>query len=233
MFNYLVDIIIIIIILLFIFIFAGKGLVQSILKSCSWLISIIATYLLYPIISGLIRNTFIFDSLREFVYGVMDLDTVTSAGGAGQISAINSLTLPEALKGLLVDNNNSVIYNLLGVNSLQEYIAGYIANIILNIVISILVFLIILIIIKAAAGTLQIAVNLPVIKQVNSIGGGILGLFWGVVFIWVVMALSTLFIATPVFADIIGALDNSIIGRTLYDNNLIMNVLLAKLFGWG
>ncbi len=233
MVNYIVDIVIIIVILLFIFIFASRGLVESILKSCSWLISLLVTYLLYPVISGLIRNTFIFDSLREFVYGVMSLDTVSVESGAGQIDAINALTLPEALKGLLIDNNNSVIYDLLGVNSLQEYIAGYIANIILNIVISILVFAVILVIIKVAAGTLQLAVKLPVIKQVNGIGGGILGLFWGVVFVWVIMALSTLFIATPVFADIIEAVDNSILGRILYDNNVIMNVLLAKLFGWG
>ncbi len=233
MVNYIVDIVIIIIILFFIFKFASKGLVQNILKSCSWLISLLVTYFLYPVISGLIRNTFIFDSLRESVYGVMSLDTLSAESGSGQIDAINSLTLPEALKELLIDNNNSVIYDLLGVSNLQEYIAGYIANIILNIIISIVVFIIIIVIIKAVSGALQLAVKLPVIKQVNGIGGGILGLFWGVVFVWVIMAISTLFIATPFFADIIGAVDNSIIGKILYDNNIIMNVLLAKLFGWG
>ncbi len=163
----------------------------------------------------------------------MGLDTMEASGGAGQINAIESLTLPQGLKNMLVDNNNSVIYELLNANSLQEYIAGYIANIILNIVTGILVFLIIVVIIKIATGTLQLAVKLPVVKQINGIGGGILGLFWGIMAVWTVMALSTVFIAAPFFADMVTAIDNSIIGKILYDNNLIMNVLLAKLFGWG
>ena len=233
MINYTIDIIIIVIILLFIFIFAGKGLAASILKSCSWFISIIAAYFLYPIVSGIIRKTFIFDGIREFIYGVMSLDSLTVESGSGQIAAINSLMLPEGLKSMLVDNNNSVIYELLGVKSLQEYIAGYIANIILNIVISVLVFAVILILIKMASGTLQLAVKLPVIRQINGLGGAVLGFFWGIVFVWSVMAVSTLFIASPFFADVIIAVDNSIIGKVLYDNNVIMNVLLAKLFGWG
>lgn len=233
MINYIVDVVIIIILLLFIFLFAHKGLVASILKSCSWLISIFATYLLYPIVSGLIRKTFIFDALKNSVYSVMGLDNISSAGGAGQIDAINSLTLPEGLKNMLVDNNNSVIYDLLGVNSLQEYIAGYIANIILNIITGVLVFVIILVIIKVVTGALKLAVKLPVVKQINSLGGGVLGLFWGVMAVWTVMALCTLFIATPFFSSMIFAIDNSIIGKILYDNNVIMNVLLAKLFGWG
>lgn len=233
MINYTIDIIILIILLLFIFIFAHKGLVESILKSCSWLISLLATYFLYPIISGLIRQTFIFTSLRESVYNIMNLENMTAQNSAGQISAIDSLTLPEGLKNMLVDNNNSVIYELLGANSLQEYIAGYIANIILNIIVSILVFIIIIIIIKASSAALKLAVSLPLVKQIDGLGGGILGLFWGVVFVWMIMSLSTLFIAAPFFADIITAIDSSIIGKLLYDNNFIMNVLMAKLFGWG
>lgn len=233
MINYTIDIIILIIILLFIFVFAHKGLVESILKSCSWLISLLAAYFLYPIISGLIRQTFIFASLRESVYNIMNLENMTAQNSAGQISAIDSLTLPEGLKNMLVDNNNSVIYELLGADSLQEYIAGYIANIILNIIVSILVFVVIIIIIKASSAALKLAVSLPLVKQIDGLGGGILGLFWGVVFVWMIMSLSTLFIAAPFFADIITAIDSSIIGKLLYDNNFIMNVLMAKLFGWG
>ena len=110
MINYTIDIIIIVIILLFIFIFAGKGLTASILKSCSWLISIIAAYFLYPIVSGIIRKTFIFDGIREFIYGVMNLDSLAVENGSGQIAAIDSLMLPEGLKSMLVYNRVIVIY---------------------------------------------------------------------------------------------------------------------------
>lgn len=228
--NYTVDIIIIIILLSSIFYFAHKGLISSILKSCSWLISILVTYLLYPFVSSLIRRTIVFDFLRETIYTVMGLDSISATGGSSQITAINALTLPESLKTMLIDNNNSVIYDLLNVNSLQEYIAGYIANIILNIVISILVFFIIKFGMRFVITALNIAVKLPVVRQLNSLGGGLLGLFWGVAIIWGVMAITTLLIASPVFNDLIDAINNSFLGSILYDNNFIMNVLLSKLF---
>ena len=228
--NYTVDIIIIIILLSSIFYFAHKGLISSILKSCSWLISILVTYLLYPFVSSLIRRTIVFDFLRETIYTVMGLDRISATGGSSQITAINALTLPESLKTMLIDNNNSVIYDLLNVNSLQEYIAGYIANIILNIVISILVFFIIKFGMRFVITTLNIAVKLPVVRQLNSLGGGLLGLFWGIAIIWSVMAITTLLIASPVFNDLIDAINNSFLGSILYDNNFIMNVLLSKLF---
>ena len=228
--NYTVDIIIIIILLSSIFYFAHKGLISSILKSCSWLISILVTYLLYPFVSSLIRRTIVFDFLRETIYTVMGLDSISATGGSSQITAINALTLPESLKTMLIDNNNSVIYDLLNVNSLQEYIAGYIANIILNIVISILVFFIIKFGMRFVITALNIAVKLPVVRQLNSLGGGLLGLFLGVAIIWSVMAITTLLIASPVFNDLIDAINNSFLGSILYDNNFIMNVLLSKLF---
>ena len=92
--NYTVDIIIIIILLSSIFYFAHKGLISSILKSCSWLISILVTYLLYPFVSSLIRRTIVFDFLRETIYTVMGLDSISATGGSSQITAINALTLP-------------------------------------------------------------------------------------------------------------------------------------------
>lgn len=232
--NYLVDIVIIVTILLFAFIFAAKGLVQSLLRSFSLIISIGATYLLYPIISGLLRSTFIFESLRKGIYSAMKLDAVKAQGGAGQIKAIDLLALPRGLKNMLVDNNNSVIYELLGVHDFNNYIAGFIANIILNIVVSVLVFVIILIIIKIAAGAMDIASKkLPVVKNLNSLGGGLLGFAWGIIFIWVLMSVLTIFITTPAFASVVAVIEKSFIGKILYDNNVIMNVLLAKLFGWG
>lgn len=233
MINYTVDIIIIAILLIFIFMFGAKGLVASLLKSFSLIISIGVTYILYPVVSGVIRQTFIFDILRESIYNIMGLETMAETSGAGQITAIESLTLPQGLKTMLVDNNNSVIYELLGVKNLQEYVAGYVANIILNIVTGILVFFVILFIIKIATATLNIAVKLPVVRQLNGLGGAVLGFVWGIAAIWTAMALSTLFIAAPFFSNMITAIDSSLLGKLLYDNNVIMNVLLAKLFGWG
>ena len=41
---------------------------------------------------------------------------------------------PDMLKSKLLENNNSVIYDLVNADSLVDYIAGFMANMIINLV---------------------------------------------------------------------------------------------------
>lgn len=231
--NYLIDIIIIVIVFSFISVFARKGLIGSIFKSFRWLVSILLTYMLYPIVSAVLRKSVVFEFLKSAIMDIMNLENIGNVTGANQVGVVNNLDISESLKTLILENNNSVIYDLLGVDKLQEYIAGFVANIVLNIIVGIVVFLITMIIIKLLTGTFTMVFNLPLIKQVNYFGGGLLGFAWGIVFVWFIMLILNLFITTPFFAETIVAIENSYIGKFLYENNLILEAIFKKLFGWG
>ncbi len=229
--TYGADIVIVILLLSFTLTGAWRGLMKTLSKSFSTLIAIVGALFLHPIVSDWLRNSFIYNSIRGFLGKSLGISTVTASSQPERINVIRNLPLPDSFKGMLLDNNNSVMYDLLHANSVTEYITGFIANIFINIIISVLIFILIFIIIKAIIRALDLAVNIPVIKQLNSLGGGLLGLVWGIVVIWCIMTIMTLFITTPMFAQLMKYINSSILGKILYDNNIIMNILLKNLFG--
>ena len=228
--DYTIDIIIIAILLFFVIMGAWKGLISTLFRSCSTIIAIAAAIFLHPVISDFIRKSFIYKAISGTIGKSLGISNANPASQADRINFIRTLPLPDSFKRMLLDNNNSVVYDLLHANSVSDYISGYIANIIINIIISILIFIVIYIAIKIIINALQLAVKVPVLKQINSLGGGLLGLVWGVIIIWCLMTVMMLFITTPVFNTIINNIDRSILGKILYDNNIIMNVLLKNLF---
>lgn len=228
--DYSIDIIIIAILLLFIIIGAWRGLMKTLFHSCSSLIAIGGAIFLHPVIGDFIRKSFIYTAISNAVGKSLGISNAAPSSQPDRINIINSLPLPDSFKGMLLDNNNSVVYDLLNADSVTAYISGFIANIIINIAISVIVFIIIFIIIKIIINALQLAVKIPVLKQINALGGGLLGLAWGVIMIWCIMTVMVIFITTPAFNTIINNIDKSILGKILYDNNIIMNILLKNLF---
>ncbi len=228
--DYSVDIIVIAILLLFAIVGAWRGLMKTFFRSCSSFIAISGAIFFHPIIGDLVRKSFIYTAVSNAVGKGLGIDNTAAVSQPDRINMINRLPLPDNFKGMLLDNNNSVVYDLLNANSVSDYISGFIANIIINILIGVLVFIIIFIGIKLIINTLQLAVKIPVLKQINALGGALLGLMLGVLTIWCIMTIMVLFIATPIFGTVINNIDNSILGKILYDNNIIMDFLLKNLF---
>ena len=138
-----VDLIILLIIIYFMAHGAKKGFIIFALRGCYKLISIGGSYIIYPFITTLMRTTPIFDMVSNVVKKSLNLQNVASSTQQQQIDAINSLSVPQPIKTMLLDNNNSVVHGLLNVqNGVADYISRYIANIILNICVGIIVYFI-------------------------------------------------------------------------------------------
>lgn len=59
---------------------------------------------------------------------------------AAQRMAIEKMKLPQSVKNVLLENNNSEFYKLLGVDRFEEYISTCLADMLINTVGSFLVF---------------------------------------------------------------------------------------------
>ena len=101
-----------------------------------------------------------------------------------QIQQIENAPFPEFLKEQLLENNNTAIYNELGVNSFPNYVAAYLSRMILNLVAFLVTFLLAIIIVKALMFAVNIIGELPVLGIVNHLGGGALGLVLALVIVW-------------------------------------------------
>ena len=84
-----------------------------------------------------------------------------------QMEAIRNADLPDVFKSLLMVNNNSEIYEQLGVTTFAQYVGGFMAKLFIDIVSFLCTFLLVTIIFRAIVFALDIVAELPGIGAVN------------------------------------------------------------------
>ena len=84
-----------------------------------------------------------------------------------QIVAIEGADLPDVFKNLLLENNNSEVYQKLGVTTFAEYVSKYFAKLVIEIVAFLVTFLFATIVIRAVVFALDFVTALPVLGILN------------------------------------------------------------------
>lgn len=206
--------------------YARKGLIKSIIGFGSNIFSLILSKALYPSISKMVLDTPIYDNTKLAVIEKLNIGGIVSSQTQKfEADMINSLGIPQFLKTGLLENNNDVVYNFLNVSSIEDYIGGYIAMMLINIIVVVAVYLIIGIIFKFVFKSLNIFSRLPVIRTFNKAGGAVLGFFWGVILIWILTAIITLFLTQPQFSFLSEGLATSAIAIKFYETNIILQMI--------
>lgn len=222
----LADIAVIIIVAVCVMSSARKGLIRSLIGIGSNVFALILSRVLYPIVSKMMLDTVLFDKLKLQIIERLDIGAVLSSQTQKfEADMINSLSLPQMFKTGLLENNNSEVYNLLNVSSIEDYIGGYIAMIIINIVVVIVVFLLVGFLLRFVFKALNIFSRLPVIRTANKLGGAILGFGWAVILIWIIMAFITLFLTQPQFSYISESIATSNIAIKFYETDIILKMI--------
>ncbi len=226
MFN-LADVAVLIVIAAGIAIGARRGFLISLLRMFSSVISLVLTSAITPVITSLVRKSSVYTIIFNRVYDKLELADATATTKSEQLSLIDKLTLPEFIKNSLMENNNNVVYKILGANTIGEYIAHYIANIITEVIIFLLTFIIVFLIIKLIMHIFRILCKIPVIKQCNAAGGGIIGCISAVIVLWVAFAILNIFILRPGFVIIADTIKSSVIARVLYENDVLIKLFFS------
>ncbi|MGN0371731.1 MAG: CvpA family protein [Enterocloster sp.] len=116
---------------------------------------------------------------------------------AAQRMSIEQMKLPQTIKDILLENNNSEIYELLGVERFAEYVSTYLADMLIHGVVSALMFLACFAVVHLVIRWLNIISRLPILYGLNQIAGALLGLAYGLLLLWVAAFVLGLFAATP------------------------------------
>ena len=141
----------------------------------------------------------------------------------GEAILENITWLPQFLTLQIKNNNNTAMYELLGVKTIQEYISIYITNMIVSLIAILITWFllkIVLVVVLRALGS--IIEHLPVISSFNRGGGLIFGLVKGVLTLSVIGLIIPVFITLPAFQDISQSIEASILTKWMYDNNFIL-----------
>lgn len=230
---------VIVLLLIAVFVLNGyrRGFVRVFASMFFFVLSSVLVYMATPYISQFLKEytpiyKVVESKCEEAFAGMGDGDKAEDAE-KGEVSfldqkkLIEELELPGILKQQLLNNNNDVGYDLLGVTGFSKYIAGYMANIILNILSFLAALLLVFLILRTTVMTLDIIANLPILHGVNRFLGLILGFAQGILVIWFGLLLLTVFSHTDAGEKLMHMVYESPILSFLYEQNIILKYLLG------
>lgn len=208
-----------------------KGLIKTVFGFASTIVSLLVAYMFYkPFAKILIKSTNIYYFLEEQIGETLNLnqgsETISSA--SERSSFFGNLQVPEFIQNMLVDNDTSEVYQLLGLDSghsMNEYVSSFLANLAVNVLAFIILFVIVGLVIGIAAVILDLIAKLPVLKEVNHIAGFAIGLALGVLLLWIISLGLYFTMSVQASGELQAMIDESVIVPIFYNNNLLLNFL--------
>ena len=141
-----------------------------------------------------------------------------------QIAAIEGADLPDVFKNLLLENNNSEVYQKLGVTTFAEYVSKYFAKLVIEIIAFLVTFLFTTIVIRAVVFALDFVTALPVLGILNRLAGVLVGSTISFIIVGILFIVITLLYTTTIGKQAMGMIREDQILSFLYDNNIIMKI---------
>ncbi|MDD4494215.1 MAG: CvpA family protein, partial [Eubacteriales bacterium] len=111
---------------------------------------------------------------------------------------------------------------------LVDQISTQLANLVCDIISVILLFIAARLAFILLKFVVKGIAKLPVFKQLDKIGGFALGAVEGLLTVYILLAVLTMTSANPKMEKVFKAVDNSLIGHSMYQNNFIVSSMLPK-----
>ena len=201
--SIVVDFIIVAIILLSTFLAYRKGLITLAIQFVAVIIAIILTLLLYKPVSNVIINvTGIDEAIQNAILEeANDIMTNDEEGANQVVESIQNNMLPETARTISI-------------------------NIIEGAVILIL-YIVIRIILKFVTALANLVSKLPILNQLNQLGGIIYGILRGLLIVYIILLLVNLSGEIEPQNQVYTAVEGSYVGKMMNENN-ILDILFTK-----
>ena len=212
-----------------------RGFLRQCVSVGALIITIMAVRYATPYVTGFLQeNTQIRQSVAQMMVqatGIDGLQEEQEDMPALQRIAIENLKLPQSMKDALIENNNSEVYQLLGVDRFIEYVSTYLAGMLINAIVSVLMFLATFILIQLLVRWLDLIARLPILSGMNKIAGALLGGVQGLIFLWILCLVLTACSGTSWGMTLIHQVEASKWLSFLYEHNFLNAIVLSVIHG--
>ena len=144
-----------------------------------------------------------------------------------QLSLMENVPIPVFFRDMLIDNNNWVAYDAMGVTSFPAYLVAMLSRIVVYIVSFLITFILAIIMVRALIVAVDILGELPVVGVLNRIGGIVLGGGLALIVVWLLFMVVALMYNTNIGMFMFEYIEYNEMLTHLYENNIILNRLLA------
>ncbi len=197
-----------------------KGLVAVVFKILTFLISLIIVFMLYrPVANSIMKNTQLDEKLAIAIEKNLTGTTLEN----GELLKPQNSSVSEGVINVI----NSFVVDALNETSVNavEYVSENLAVMMIRTGTFLGLFIIARFLLLFVRFVAELIANLPIIKMFNKSGGLIYGIVKGFLVAYLILAIFSLI--SPVISNlgIIKAIDDSIIGSKMYNNNIILNII--------
>jgi len=216
-----IDIIIVAIILLCVFFGYKKGLIGEAFSIVSFIAALVIAFILFIPISAFVIDNMEFDeSIKTAIVNNFSAEISSETDVESETNQPND------------EDEKSFITNFIdeqlkeNANNTVEIVATEISEICIKGIVFILLFIVARIGLIFAKFIANLIAKLPILAQFNKVGGIVFGLIKGLVITYGILAI--LLLVSPMFNDtaFFKAMDKSFVGSMMYNNNIIIKILL-------
>ena len=231
-----VDILILAILGLSVLVGLYRGFISSVASMGGCILSLGLSFWLSPKLAAAIQNNpEILRTLASYTDAATKLgdqalagSSVTSLNETAITEIMNKVSLPAPLSTLLQNNLQNKVFGTAA--DVGTYVSQTIVGAILNVICFIVCFLVLLLVIHFIINFLKVVFKFPVLKQLNSLAGGVFGLIRGVLLCFVAFALLPLIQTLLPVQDINLLVEASTLAPLFNSGNLILAIMNGKLF---
>ena len=216
-----------------------RGFIKIVASFAATIITIVVVVVATPYVSNVLGKVLPIESIimtncKEVIFPEENINKMEfeqmlpsiDLGRDEQIGLIENSKLPEVFKELILENNNTEIYESLGVTNFGEYMVKYFAKLVVNVISFLLTFLVVTIVLRTIIYMLGIISDLPVIGGLNRIAGAALGIAKALIIVWVIFAIITLAYDTQIGAMCMQNIEEHEFLKFIYDNNILLNYMV-------
>ena len=209
----ILDVIIVAIIALNVYLCYKKGLVNLAVGLIAVFAAIILSVLFYkPVTNIIIENTQFDETLEKAIIENFSADVPEGA----QVGYTGILSYLETEVGNAVNKTqNEVVYES----------AGAIAVKVINLISFIVIFTVVRVALFALTFIADAITSLPILKQLDDVGGILYGLIKALLIIYVVLAVVFFIANLSANATIADAISSSYVTKFFYEHNILLNIL--------
>lgn len=203
----IIDLVIVAIIALCTFIGYKQGLIKVAVKLVATIIAIILALILYKPISALIiDNTGIDEQIQTSITNKLIPEDSSSSDEA----LINTESLPD----LIISHSENTVSSISEVISIK----------LIELVVIVILYVAIKIILKFITLLADFIAKLPVLNQINKLGGTIYGVLKGLILVFAIFAVISL-VAPLIGGNFMENINQSYVGSFMYNNNLLLKII--------
>ena len=208
-----------------------RGFIKKSVSAVSLIVTLVLVTWLTPQITTFIEeHTSLQDSMQKKCSEIFLNEAYDQEVKTDQVQMIDDMELPENIKEMLLENNNSEAYDLLEVTGFYDYVGAYLANMIINAMAYLLTFVVVWTALRAVLLALDIVTKLPMLHGLNQLAGGILGLVVSVVLVWIIFLMVTILCNGELGRAFFRLISENQFLLFLYNQNVIMKIVFGLMF---